>query len=478
MIRTKINMDQERSIITNLITDKEFAQKVLPILQPKYFKTRYAKVVSAWVRDYFDRYEDVPGALIQDIFLQKQSSLVDEEEMESVATFLQSLSDEQDKTKNTKYSVDSAELYIRLRGLELHEAKIKEAIALNDPVKGEQEIANFSQTGFSDGGSIDFLNDTANIVAAFHDTEEYVFTFPGALHKILGRPMRGDMATIVGKYKGQKSHAEWAFTEMGVSQGCNAVFFSLEMREPQMLRRAWQSACSMPIKEGIYRVPYFAPNFDEHDKTILDEHKVYSIEFENVNKKAAIDIPVQDMQNSLKLAWGGGNCKFFFLSMYSKTIEDIRAYLDNLEYYDGYVPDMVTIDYGDIIKPSKGAGDEYRHKINDITIKMRAMAQERNFWLLTSSQVNRGGLTGDITADNIAEDIRKMAHSSIICALNQNGKEKAAGIIRMGALATRDEVDSFDQAVILQNLNIGRFYIDSQLGKQVDGMDEYKEDKK
>jgi hypothetical protein len=71
-----------------------------------------------------------------------------------------------------------------------------------------------------------------------------------------------------------------------------------------------------------------------------------------------------------------------------------------------------------------------------------------------------------------------MAHSSIIAALNQNEKEKATGIMRMSALATRDETESFDQAVILQNIRIGRFYLDSQLGKQVVGMEEFKEEKK
>jgi len=139
-------MDQERSIITNLIMDKEFAQKVLPILQPKYFKTRYAKVVSGWIRDYFNQYDDVPKALIQDIFLAQQSSLTDEEEMESVATFLQSISDEHEE-KNSKYNVDSAIKYLKLRSLELHKDQIEESLAIHDPVKGEQTIANFTRVG-------------------------------------------------------------------------------------------------------------------------------------------------------------------------------------------------------------------------------------------------------------------------------------------------------------------------------------------
>jgi len=477
MVRTKINMDQERSIITNLITDKVFAQKVLPILQPKFFKTRYAKVVSAWVKEYWDMYEDVPNALIQDIFLQKQSSLVDEEEMESVASFLQSLSDEQEHT-NSNYNVDTAIKYIKLRSLEIHKEKIEEAIALHDPVKGEQSIANFTRVGLPEGDGADILSDASKISAAFNETHEYVFKFPGALDNIIGKPMRGDMMAFLGKPKGQKSHALLFTAETAMSQGCNVVYFTLEMREPQMIRRAWQSMTASPKHSGIYNIPYFAPQYVEGDPNLKEEGKTWSIERNPMNKEAVTDIPIQGRLDSFRLAYGGGNCKFIFLPMYTATVEDIVAYLDNMYYYEGYAPDVVIVDYADIIKPSKGAGNEYRHQINDIWMKLRSIAQNRNILVVTASQTNRQGMTGDISLDNIAEDMRKIAHASILVALNQNKKEKAAGVMRLDTLAARDEVDSFDQAVILQNLSIGRFYLDSQLGKQVVGMEEFKEEKK
>ena len=476
MIRTKINMDQERSIITNLITDKEFAQKVLPILQPKYFKTRYAKVVSAWVRDYFNQYNDVPGALIQDIFLQKQSSLVDEEEMESVASFLQSLSDEQDRG-NTQYNADTAEKYLKLRSLEIHKEQIDEALAIHDPVKGEQVIANFHRVGFPEGDGADILSDATKISAAFNTPNEYAFTFPGALDKIIGKPMRGDMMAYLGKPKGQKSMALWFTAETAMQQGCNVVYFTLEMREPQMIRRAWQSLTASPIRAGVYKTPYFAPGWTEGDPDIDEKSMHWSIEFENLNKIAVTDVPIQSNLDSFRLAYGGGNCKFIFLPMYTATAEDIVAYLDNMYYYEGYSPDVVIVDYADIMKPSKSAGSEYRHQINDIWMKLRSIAQERNVLVVTASQTNRSGMSGDIELDNIAEDMRKIAHASILVALNQNKKERGT-LIRLVALATRDEVESFDQAVVLQNLNIGRFYIDSHLSREVDGMEEFKEEKK
>ena len=199
---------------------------------------------------------------------------------------------------------------------------------------------------------------------------------------------------------------------------------------------------------------------------MTEEKKTYSIEYEMKNKEAVMDVPIQESLDVFRLAYGGGNCKFIFLPMYTATVEDIVAYLDNLYYYEGYSPDVVIVDYADIVKPSKGT-NEYRHQINDIWMKLRSIAQNRNILVVTASQTNRGGMSGEISRENIAEDMRKIAHASILVALNQNKKERTAGVMRLETLASRDEVESFDQAVILQNLSIGRFYLDSQLGKQV-----------
>ncbi len=71
MKTTKVSLDMERQIITNLIVSKEFCTGVLPMLQSKYFKTKYAKTISSWIREYYDRYQDAPGELIQSIYQEK-----------------------------------------------------------------------------------------------------------------------------------------------------------------------------------------------------------------------------------------------------------------------------------------------------------------------------------------------------------------------------------------------------------------------
>ena len=63
--------------------------------------------------------------------------------------------------------------------------------------------------------------------------------------------------------------------------------------------------------------------------------------------------------------------------------------------------------------------------------------------------------------------MRKLAHVSSLFGLNQTKKEKQEGIIKVVDLLQREEASCFQQAVCLQNLQIGRFYLDSMLEKMV-----------
>jgi len=469
MTRTKVNMDQERNIITNLIVSKEFAQQILPLLQPKYFKTKYAKTVSAWVKDYWDEYEDVPGKNIQSIFESHRGSFFDEEEAESVSDFLVSLADSYNEVSiihNPTFAKDNAEKYLKLRSLEIFEEQLKLSIMEGDAQKGEALVANFKRVGRPQGESADILNDPEKVAQAFFEENEYLFSFPGALQKVIGDPQRGDLMAFLGKQKGKKSYAMLYTAECAMSYGCQVAYISLEMRESQIIRRAWQSLTGSPRNSGYFDMPYFAPQFD--DAEIPDAQKRWKVERKNEYRDAVNLKSIRQYQDALKMQFNGGRCKFETFPSNTATVEDIVNYLDNQYYYENFVPDVLVVDYADILRPSKGSGMEKRHQIGDIWLKLRSIAQSRNILVVTASQSNRAGLTGDLELDNLAEDITKAAHVSLLVALNQTKPEREMGIMRLDAIAQRDDGGAFDQAVITQCLDVGRFCMDSRLSKSVE----------
>jgi hypothetical protein len=467
MTRTTVKMDSERSIIIGLLTNKDFCSQVVPILDKKYLKTRYAKVIAEWVIDYFQAYGTAPGSLIQDMYYERKASL-NEDEAQSLAEFLGSLSKEFEVSEdyNLKYELDKAEKYIKIRSLEMLKEKIDVAIAEGDAVKGESAIANYSQVGRPDSQAVSILHDTKEIFNAFSEESEYVFHWPRGIGKILPPPEFGDLIAFLAPPKGRKTWALDFTADLAAQAGHRVLFVSLEMRKTQLIRRAWQRMTSSPRYDQEMAIPYFKPCFAP-DSTLPEDEKHWEL-YQKTETKQAIDLDsIKEFQDRAKVYYRGGDVRYLTLPAYSATVEDIISQLDNLNYYSNFSPSVLIIDYADILRPSANV-KEYRHQLDDIWKKLRALAQARNILVCTASQGNRGSLGGDVTSESIAEDMRKLAHVSLLVALNSNKEDKARGTLRMKSLVQRDGETAFDEAVVLQCLAMGRFHLDSKPSRQVE----------
>lgn len=472
MKQSKVSLDYERALIINLITSKDFCKTIVPILNIKILKTKYAQIVAQWVKDYYTTYEDAPGALIQQIFHDRKHSLNNDELVDSISEFLLSISKkfDEDGIINVEYNIEQGIKYLKIRSLELHKEKIEEAIILDDPIKGEAAISDFSRIGKPSGEGASILHDAGAIIDAFTLENEYLFTFPGALKQTIGSPMRGDLIAYLGKPKGKKSWALQFTAETAMSYGCKVAFITLEMRLPQIIRRAWQSLNACPSMPMTVSVPYF----DIVSKGQTEDEDIYTVENKITEKKPVDLTDVKHFQSMMKRKFRGGDIRYVAFPAYSATVEDIIAHLDVMEHFDNYAPDVVIIDYADLIKAGKNAGTEYRHQLDYVWKALRALAQSKNILVVTASQSNRSGLSGDLTLEHIAEDVRKLAHVSMLIALNQSKIEKTKNIMRMSTLLKRDDAaNSADEASILQQLSIGKFYLDSRFTKNVERLDDH-----
>jgi len=472
MKQTHVSLDQERNLIINLITNTQFCTRIVPILQPKQLKSKYGKIVAQWIIEYFNEYKTAPNELIQNIYNERKNSILDDEVGLSVQEFLISLSEESDKQplRNVEYVEKQAETYLKIRSLELHEEEIKAAIVANDPIRGEAAISNYNRVGMPNDESVSIMEDKGMIIDSFIQENEYLFTFRGALDTTIGKPMRGDLFTYLGKPKGKKSFALQFTAEEAAYGGNNVTFVSLEMRRPQLLRRAWTSLNGRSLYDREVDIPYF----DQSVRGATPKDDMFTVERKVQTIKGLDLMDIDKFQIAQQRLANGGGIRYVTFPAYSATVEDIIAYLDVLEHFDGYLTDVLVVDYADLIRPGKNAGNEYRHQIDYIWKSLRALAQARNILVVTASQTNRDGLTGDIQLENVAEDVRKLTHVSILVALNQNKAEKMAGVMRLCTLLKRDDETGFDdEAVVLQQLAIGKFYLDSKLVRNVERIDDH-----
>lgn len=146
----------------------------------------------------------------------------------------------------------------------------------------------------------------------------------------------------------------------------------------------------------------------------------------------------------------------------SISVTGIANVLDRWEQTEGFIADVVVIDYADILAP-ENTKVEFRHQENEKWMALRALSQKRHVCLITATQTNRESYDAkNIEMKHAGEDKRKFAHATAVYALNQYGDEKQQGVMRFSPLAVREDAfDSNHNVHVLQCLQIGSPYISS-----------------
>lgn len=469
MKRTKIDLSPERNIVTNMIVSERFLKEILPVFRLDLMASQYTRTVASWILEYYERFKTAPEKNIQDIYFSKKKQIQDSEDAENVADFLEGLSEEYEEVAihNVEYAISQSIHYLKIRSLEVLKERLEHAISEDNALQGEKEVSDFTRVEKPMGEGVNILLDHSKVVTAFLEEHELLFEFPGAAGQVAGRLNRGDFLSFLAPMKRGKTHAMWWAAETAATAGNRVVFFTLEMTENQMVRRAWQSLRARPRKTTKVQIPFF-------EQVLVSGEEKFVIKIREEEREGIDTMRVKDDQTVFRRMFRNGEIRI--ISAWGATVEDLSAHLDNLQYYENYIPDVIIVDYADIISPSRGFRGEYRHTLDDIWKKLRRMAQERSCGVITASQSERSTLTGEVSETSVSEDIRKLAHVTSMVGLNQSKQEKERGILRLSQLAVREGRQSFTQAVLLQSLDIGKFMVDSKLKEAVLFDDEDDED--
>ncbi|MDP3986757.1 MAG: DnaB-like helicase C-terminal domain-containing protein, partial [Nanoarchaeota archaeon] len=124
----------------------------------------------------------------------------------------------------------------------------------------------------------------------------------------------------------------------------------------------------------------------------------------------------------------------------SVSIKAIRNHLDKL-IQKGFNPDMVIIDYGDLLK-SAVYSKERRFDLESVFEDMRALAQEYRVSVWTASQCKRDSLEKEvITMDSIAESFAKCFIADLIISLSRTIADKNSNQGRIYIAKNRNGID-------------------------------------
>ncbi len=113
------------------------------------------------------------------------------------------------------------------------------------------------------------------------------------------------------------------------------------------------------------------------------------------------------------------------------TVDDIAQHLTAVEAVYGRLPDVVVVDYADLMK-SQGKYDQLRHNVSLTYTDLRGLASEFNVLVVTPTQTNRSSVGEEVvTIEHLAEAFDKAAIADVIIALCQTEQEEKDGVMRL-----------------------------------------------
>jgi hypothetical protein len=130
---------------------------------------------------------------------------------------------------------------------------------------------------------------------------------------------------------------------------------------------------------------------------------------------------------------------------------------------EGWIPDVVVIDYADILAPPPGIPAGEREGINENWKQMRSMSQSRHILVCTATQADAGSYEANvIRRQNFSDDRRKLDHVTGMFGINATHSELGMGAYRLNWLKRREDAYTSAKHIhVAHCLNLGRPHVKS-----------------
>lgn len=436
---------RERRILTGMITDKTVLAAVAPKWDGELFPSPWSNLVGGWCVDYFQKYGEAPGKEIEGLYEAWVSDGADPDTAGIIHRFLGELSSEYKRLKkeqNPRHLIDQAGAFFTRVQLSSLSEKIKGLLSLGHVDKAEKLVHTFKKVEVGQGAGIDLLTDTAAIRRVFDQSlSEPLFEYRGGLGDFFGPVFERDgFVAFMGREKIGKT---WWLIDVAwraLLARRRVAFFQVgDLSERQITSRFLSRAAAAPI---VSRTGW--PLVLKHPRSITKdpggpaeveyEEKEYASPLEEAVGIAAFAKVQTDRIRS--------NRSYFKLSCHparSLSVAGMKGILRGWEHSDDWVPDMVVVDYADILAPPPGFFGDSRDAINETWIALRALSTELHGCVVTATQAKATAYKAELLdMSDYSEDKRKFSHVTAMCALNQTDQEHDNEVWRLNWLVGRE----------------------------------------
>ena len=381
----------QEKIVQALIVDQRWAQQVSEIIDTEYFDLEYLKYLSDQYFNYFLKYKAFPTlsllvTIIKSDFKTDRSD--DIALRDQVIDYLQRMKNNPD-SNDLKFVKEKAFDFCRRQAFKiaLEEAvelvlfdkyddvvsRMKKAISAGMPLSIGHELLLDHEKRWA-------LTNRSPIPTGIRQLD-----MKGVLNGGLGK---GELGVVVAPTGVGKSHWLTMLGANAIRAGLNVIHYTFE------------------LSEGVTGIRY--------DSNICDI--------------SSTDIPSTKEENLKVYKSLNDSLGRLFIKEYPAnfpTINTLRAHLEKLQLAKNFVPDIVLIDYADIMR-STHRYDSLRHELKLVYEELRSWAMEMGVPIWTASQTNRDGSDHDIVElKNISEAYGKAMVADVVISISRRLSDRA-----------------------------------------------------
>ena len=397
----------ERTTLSNLIYNEDYARKVLPFIKGKYFEVKEERIIFEEISNFVDRYKKIPTQTTLEIELGDRKDL-SEIEYKKVVDIIKTLNPTE---VDFDWLVDHTEKFCKDKAI--HNA-IVDGISIIDgrdknrtPDSIPSILTDALAVCFNNAVGHDYIGDADSRFEYYHRIEERVPFDLDFFNKVTkgGLPTKTLNVALAGTGVG-KSLFMCHMAASSIAQGKNVLYITLEMAEERIAERIDANLMNISM-EDLHSLP-----------------------------KKMFDSKIDELVNKV-------NGKLIIKEYPTATANSnhFRGLIKELAIKKSFKPDIIFIDYLNICSSSRfkgGANINSYTLVKSIAEELRGLAVECNVPIMSATQTTRSGfVSSDIGLEDTSESFGLPATADFMFALVTNDKLEDKHLIKVKQLKNR-----------------------------------------
>jgi len=397
----------QRGILYLLKSNKDFYLQIVNLIQSEYLEFPSHSKIFETVKDHYEKYGKLPtdDFILEDIKprLKARENISD---YEDELTYINNL--DTSTVDNTDYLLDLVEKFAKKEAMK---SAIAESIVLIKDNRVEEVEALVRKALLInrdiDTGQNYFIDLKSRWERTFNTKNEnkYQTILPSINRSLEGGLGPKELAMVVAPPGVGKS---LFLVNQGVHsmiEGRKVLYISLEMREDKIAQR-----------------------FDSI-MTLIPQVKL---------KDPANQLTVKERLEMFQKEFPGSRLIIKEFPTGQASINTLRNLLVQLKNYEDFVPELLIIDYLELMRPTREIQQEYLAQ-QRIAEEIRGVAMEYNILTWTATQTNRLGRTVKVITDaELGDSYGKIRTCDFAVSLNQTEEEFDTGKMRAYVMKSRN----------------------------------------